>query len=303
MHINIICIVIFLTCTAYAVSAENGKIQMNNDPSTGWIYRGPLLVDGLPKNFDARQKWPKCKSIGLIHNQGNCHSSYAISVVSAAADRICIGSNGTLTPVISPQQIISCCYLCGYGCRGGSAYESWDFYRRHGFVSGGDYGTNQGCQPYKIPPCKIQKEITTEDSCTLHKTDDTPQCETKCYNTQYKTEYKNDLYKGLPAYQVDPYIATKEIFENGPITASFYMYKHLLDYKSGVYSFDYNSSRHYFHRQTVKIIGWGEEKGTSYWLAANSLGYEWGNNGTFKIARDENGCFLEEEMYAAMPLL
>lgn len=29
--------------------------------------------NGLPKNFDAREKWPKCKStISHIYDQGNC---------------------------------------------------------------------------------------------------------------------------------------------------------------------------------------------------------------------------------------
>jgi len=29
----------------------------------------------------------------------------------------------------------------------------------------------------------------------------------------------------------------------------------------------------------VKIIGWGVEKGTPYWLVANSWNTDWGDNG------------------------
>lgn len=29
----------------------------------------------------------------------------------------------------------------------------------------------------------------------------------------------------------------------------------------------------------VKIFGWGEEKGTPYWLAANSWNDDWGDKG------------------------
>lgn len=32
--------------------------------------------NGLPKTFDARLRWPKCKSIGHIYDQGNCGSCW-----------------------------------------------------------------------------------------------------------------------------------------------------------------------------------------------------------------------------------
>lgn len=35
-------------------------------------------------------------------------------------------------------------------------------------------------------------------------------------------------------YKLSPYMAMKEIFDNGPITAQFYMYRDLVDYKSGM---------------------------------------------------------------------
>lgn len=101
------------------------------------------LTHGLPKTFDARKKWSKCPSIGHVFHQGNCRSSYAISVASAVSDRICIHANETKNPIMSAHHIMSCCYLCGYGCDGGSQFEAWDFYRRHGFVSGGDFNSNQ----------------------------------------------------------------------------------------------------------------------------------------------------------------
>jgi cathepsin B len=98
---------------------------------------------GLPTEFDARKKWYKCPSIGQVYDQGNCKSSYAISVASAVSDRICIHSDGLEKPKLSAQHILACCYICGSGCNGGRHYESWDFYRRHGFVSGGGYGSDE----------------------------------------------------------------------------------------------------------------------------------------------------------------
>lgn len=30
----------------------------------------------------------------------------------------------------------------------------------------------------------------------------------------------------------------------------------------------------------IKVLGWGEENGTPYWLAANSWNSDWGDKGT-----------------------
>lgn len=30
----------------------------------------------------------------------------------------------------------------------------------------------------------------------------------------------------------------------------------------------------------IKILGWGEDNGTPYWLAANSWNTDWGDKGT-----------------------
>jgi len=39
----------------------------------------------------------------------------------------------------------------------------------------------------------------------------------------------------------------------------------------------------------VKIVGWGNESGTNYWIVANSWGTGWGENGYFRIAWDQCG--------------
>uniref|UniRef100_A0A2H8TZ17 Cathepsin B n=3 Tax=Melanaphis sacchari TaxID=742174 RepID=A0A2H8TZ17_9HEMI len=276
---------------------NKGNTNLNSYGDSNSVY----YTNGLPRNFDSRKKWPKCPSIGHIYNQGNCHSSYAISVASAVTDRLCIHSNGTKNPIMSAQQIISCCYLCGYGCNGGSQFESWDFYRRHGFVSGGDYNSSQGCQPYKMPPCKLTNEEPSGHSCKTYRTEETPKCEMQCYNPNYYTSFKTDIYKGK-YYQVYPYMAMKEIFDNGPITTQFFMYDDLVDYKSGVYKYDEQSDVPFFTVQSVKVFGWGEENGVPYWLVANSFGSDWGDNGTFKISRGNDGCFFQEKMFAGLPL-
>ena len=91
---------------------------------------------------------------------------------------------------------------------------------------------------------------------------------------------------------------------NGPIQVAFMVYKSFMSYKSGVYAKKWNEfipeGGH-----AVKIIGWGTEDGSDYWLVANSWGPTWGLDGFFKIKRGVNECSIEKEgpPYAGMPAL
>ncbi|XP_019466297.1 cathepsin B-like, partial [Meleagris gallopavo] len=51
----------------------------------------------------------------------------------------------------------------------------------------------------------------------------------------------------------------------------------------------------------IRILGWGVENGTPYWLAANSWNTDWGDNGFFKILRGEDHCGIESEIVAGVP--
>ena len=51
----------------------------------------------------------------------------------------------------------------------------------------------------------------------------------------------------------------------------------------------------------IRLLGWGEENGTPYWLVANSWNYDWGDGGTFKILRGEDHCGIESGVVAGIP--
>merc|ERR1712078_454702 len=89
---------------------------------------------------------------------------------------------------------------------------------------------------------------------------------------------------------------------NGPIQVAFKVYKSFMSYKTGVYS------KHIWELvpeggHAVKVVGWGTEDGTDYWLVANSWDTTWGDEGFFKIKRGNNECGIETmgPPYAGLP--
>merc|ERR1719335_120798 len=49
----------------------------------------------------------------------------------------------------------------------------------------------------------------------------------------------------------------------------------------------------------VLVVGWGEEDGKKYWRIQNSWGEDWGEDGFFRMIRDENESGIESIPEAA----
>lgn len=69
-------------------------------------------------------------------------------------------------------------------------------------------------------------------------------------------------------------------------------------YFLGVYvqTSDYKLGGH-----AVRLIGWGVENSTKYWLGVNSFNEDWGDKGLFKIRRGTNECTIESQVNAGLP--
>ena len=260
-----------------------------------------LEVEQLPKEFYPDLKWPQCKSISMIWDQGGCGSCWAFGATSAMSDRMCIHSPGFKNQVhVSPENLLACCSSCGDGCNGGFPGVAWDYWHKVGLVSGGLYGSNDGCQPYVIQPCEHHVN-GTRGPCddNVH----TPQCHDTCQNSQYNKEYKEDLTFGQKAYSVPPTEKDimVELMTNGPVEAAFLVYPDFVNYKFGVYIHIERLDEVALGGHAIRILGWGEENGTPYWHVANSWNYDWGDKGTFKILRGEDHCGIESSVVAGLP--
>ena len=117
-------------------------------------------------------------------------------------------------------------------CQGGYLVAAWEYWVRHGLVTGGQYGSHSGCKPYSLPKCEHHVDGPyPRCPSTIHRT---PNCEKKCEDGYGKT-YQEDKHHGKSAQAVVPswkVIAT-EIMTNGPVEGAFTVYADFVTYKSG----------------------------------------------------------------------
>ncbi|XP_053135063.1 tubulointerstitial nephritis antigen [Hemicordylus capensis] len=256
---------------------------------------GSLVAEtDFPEFFVAWYEWP-----GWIHDpldQRNCAASWAFSTASVAADRLAIHSKGHFTDNLSPQHLISCDTRNQHGCKGGSIHGAWSYLKKHGLVS-------HVCYPlfWHQPPtngCAFSSEIGADGK--RHATRPCPN----------NIEPSNHIYQCGSPYRISSQETDimKEIKENGPVQAVMQVYDDFFLYKSGIYKHSQNAEgqlphSHQKKTHSVKIVGWGalqDEEGRrqKFWVAANSWGRTWGENGYFRILRGQNECDIEKLVIA-----
>jgi cathepsin B len=252
-------------------------------PADSKAYLPPVKdiqpAKAIPDSFDARTAWPKCTSIGHVRDQGPCGSCWAFGAVEAMSDRICISSGQTNQLELSAQDMVSCCDSCGDGCEGGYPSAAWDFWDQTGLVSETVY-------PYAFPSCEHHMNGSKPPCGSVQPT---PDC-----NQQL---LKNPKNQGKSSYSISSNVEKiqTEIMTNGPVEVAFSVYADFLTYKSGVY---HHTSGSMLGGHAVKMLGWGVDSGTPYWIVANSWNPDWGNQGYFYIRRGHDECGIESEVVA-----
>lgn len=228
-------------------------------------------IKDLPKEFDSRKQWPDC--VLGIRNQEHCGSCWAFSAASTLQDRFCIASKGKIKVVLSPQDMVSC-DSDDHGCNGGMLDKAWNYLEKTGIVA-------DECFPYQSGDGQ-----------------DVPHCpHGRCTKAQSKYTKYRAINKSSKPLSCAPSIK-EEIYKNGPVQTGFMVYEDFMHYKSGIYHFTHGQE---LGGHAVKIVGWGEEDGVEYWIAQNSWGPEWGENGFFRIKFGE--CLFDENAYVGLPNL
>ncbi|CAG9313980.1 unnamed protein product [Blepharisma stoltei] len=223
------------------------------------------LLDSVtpPSSFDSRQQWPNC--IHPILNQEQCGSCWAFGATEALSDRLCIASKGSINVVLSPQYLLECDKE-NFACNGGIADLAWLWMKDHGVPT-------YSCVPY-----------LGQDST----------CPTACSNGSQLQVYKAssvNTYSGPSSMQA-------AILAGGPIEVTFQVYQDFMTYSGGIYK---HTTGNFLGNHCVKVVGWGTQNGTNYWVVANSWGTSWGIQGFFNIAFGQ--CGIDSQAVAGTPLV
>jgi cathepsin B len=241
-----------------------GSKGMMHEPDREFIHTSN---DDIPESFNALEQWSDCMLPAL--DQQFCGADWAYIAVEILSERICIASNGTQKVMLSVNDILSCDEK-DWGCSGGYPNGAWDYMADEGIVT-------EECFPF--------------ESRDGHKM----QCpySSTCYSgadVEYK-KYRSTQYN---MFSSEESIQT-EIMKNGPVQTEFQVYADFLNYGSGIYQHITGGKLGFY---SSKIVGWGVENSTKYWIAASVFGEEWGEKGYFKILRGENHCNFESSTLA-----
>jgi cathepsin B len=232
-----------------------------------------LTLASLPTNFDARSKWSKCSF--FILNQESCGSCWDFCSVESFADRLCITGGAASGTIISPEPILEC---SRQGCDGGYPSTAWNW-----MINNGDTTcTNQcksGCAPY-------DSGSGTSPSC--HK----GTCDS---GSSWPKTYYAGSFTSLPSGNLNTF--QTELYNNGPLQACFDVYNNFYTFfdanPTGIYT---RASGSLVGGHCVKLIGWGVESSTNYWLFANSWDTNWADGGYFKMLRGSDLCGIESSV-------
>jgi len=257
------------------------------------------LVSPIPEKFDAREAWPECANIiGHVRDQSDCGSCWAFSATEAFNDRYCIAT-GDYKTLFSPEDTVSCCtgLSCqlSMGCNGGQPAGAWHWFTTHGVATGGDYdNVNDGtsCKPYSLEACAHHfNPPAGMVPCDSLKPFHTPKCVSKCTDLKYTGSYAKDRHFASTSYGIvgekDMQIA---LMEKGTLSVAMSVFEDFELYKSGIY---HHVSGSFLGGHAIKLVGWGVEDGTPYWICINSWNTGWGEGGSFRILRGSNEVGIE----------
>jgi cathepsin B len=208
-------------------------------------------VEAVPAAFDSREEWGAICPFD-IKDQGQCGSCWAFGAVESLEDRICIHSNGSFQADLSEQHLVACDWV-GMGCQGGWPLSAFGYMAIFGLPT-------EECQPYHAGESGSAWgcSSTCEDSNT----------EFKKYRC--KTPWLNFSNSGIK----------NEIKARGPVEGTMMVYEDFINYHGGIYKHVTGSL---LGGHAIKMLGWGEEEGVKYWIAANSWSTSWGEEGYFRI--------------------
>ena len=235
------------------------------------------------KSYNFFDEYPKCWT--PIFFQDKSTMCYSIAVASVLSHRLCMKNNENIN--LNPQPIFGCDVFSNGMKGGGKEQFAWRFTQTKGIPT-------TDCLPFSITAeCLENKRNISLSQTNKFNNNTFKNIKQEC--KLYKSEFKSEK-----SFVGEDEII-EEILKNGPVTATIDLMSDFGNYAKGIYktSSFFNNNMNELHN--IEIYGWGEEKGTPYWLIRNSFGDKWGINGTAKFLRGSNHCGIESYATSAIP--
>ena len=220
----------------------------------------------LPASFDWRNNGGDWTT--PIRNQGYCGSCWAFaSTATFESFWERIQNNPNLNPDFAEQYLVSCDSEDS-GCDGGGS-PSLGYFVNNAGTSGGVGTVVESDYPY-----------TASDSS----------CKSLAGKTRYKVPTSGSWSYLAGDCVISPVAVTKQaIYTYGPLNAYMYATDNFSYYTSGIFEDPGIDVLPCQTNHVVQLVGWGHDpvKNKDYWIAKNSWGTNWGENGWFKVYTDQ----------------
>mmetsp|Transcript_32143 Transcript_32143/g.67572 ORF Transcript_32143/g.67572 Transcript_32143/m.67572 type:complete len:361 (+) Transcript_32143:39-1121(+) len=260
--------------------------------------------EDLPKEWN----WNDVDGKSCLTHQLNqhipqyCGSCWAFASISSLADRIKIARNCEGDDInLSIQFVLNCGGEVAGSCHGGSHTGVHQFIMDTGYIP---YDT---CQPYIACSSNSDEGFCRDVDTTCRALNTCRTCGTfsdkggECTALDIFPNATIAEYGSIDYYTDDAdrvMKIKKEIKARGPVSASIQA-EPLHAFMGGKVFDDENAPKHTNH--VISIVGWGNEEGVEYWIARNSWGAYWGEEGFFKVATGKNILGIEHKVAWATP--
>ncbi|XP_041651707.1 pro-cathepsin H [Cheilinus undulatus] len=209
----------------------------------------------LPDSFDWRKQG---NYVTPVKNQGGCGSCWAFSTTGCLESVTAINT-GKLVP-LSEQQLVDCAQdFNNHGCNGGLPSQAFEYIMYNkGLMSEKDY-------PY----------TSFEGTCV--------------YKPVLAAAFVKNVVNVTANDEKGMEIA---VATRNPVSFAFEVTSDFMHYSQGVYTSTQCHKTADKVNHAVLAVGYGQMKGSPYWIVKNSWGEGWGIEGYFFIERGKNMCGL-----------
>ncbi|CAL6000907.1 Cathepsin_B [Hexamita inflata] len=239
------------------------SIQVSKSQRMNQFTQKTRYVGAPPSSFSWLQAKPSCLK---VDDTQSCSADWAVSATSSLSDNRCISGKDSSRVAYSEQYMLSCDSQ-SKGCRGTDTMQN--------------------------PQNFLKTTGVPTKKCVSYKSGsqgDTVKCPTACDDGSKLNMIKSQSFEDVCSGEE----SIRNALTKGTIQTQFDVYEDLMYYLSGIYKHVSGDKQGVLR---VNFVGYGEEKGTKYWILRNSWGTSWGENGYFRIVRGTNECHIEHQCF------